>query len=82
MADSAHINKHFEGKKTKFNEDGTEQASISQENIKTVNSSKFSYQANIPTHNVKNIHPSWAAKKEQKGIQEFAGKKIVFDDTD
>ena len=30
-----------------------------------------------------NLHPSWAAKKDQqKGIQQFKGKKIVFGDDD
>ena len=27
-----------------------------------------------------NLHPSWAAKRKQTGISEFAGKKIKFDD--
>ena len=26
------------------------------------------------------LHPSWAAKKQNQGIQKFEGKKVVFDD--
>ena len=33
-------------------------------------------------HKPSNLHPSWAAKKEQKGIQQFSGKKTVFGEDD
>lgn len=81
LANSAHINKNFEGKKTKFNEDGIVQKSIPYEQNRP-NKSSNAYVNDSKQENVKNIHPSWAAKKEQKGIQQFAGKKTVFGDVD
>ena len=63
----------FKGKKTKFDSDGN-----------SFNNSKktFSEKKNMRNDSAnKNLHPSWAAKKDQKKIQisSFQGKKITFD---
>ena len=81
LANSAHINKNFEGKKIKFNEDGIEQKHSPCEQNRPNNSSNAHIHGN-KLENIKTLHPSWAAKKEQKGIQQFTGKKTVFEDVD
>ena len=76
MADSAHINIQMKGNKITFDENGRES---------TRNFTKKSIQQNTVSNEVRksdNLHPSWAAKKEQKGIQQFSGKKTVFGDVD
>ena len=76
IADSAHINIQMKGNKITFDENGRES---------TRNFTKKSIQQNTLSNEVRksdNLHPSWAAKKEQKGIQQFSGKKTVFGDDD
>jgi len=65
----------FEGKKIKFGDDGG-----------SVNASKTAYvspvvKATPSAAPAEKIHPSWAAKQNQKSsIQAFQGKKVVFGD--
>ena len=76
MADSAHINIQMKGNIITFDENGRES---------TRNFTKKPVKQNTLSNEVRksdNLHPSWAAKKEQKGIQQFSGKKTVFGDDD
>ena len=69
------------GKKIKFNDDGVEQIPVLQ-NQNKINKTPISSQINSIANKVPNLHPSWAAKNEQKGLKEFIGKKTVFKDDD
>jgi len=76
MADSAHININAKMNKITFDDNGeTASKSFPKTN------SQHTKHIDKGLKN-ENIHPSWAAKKDQKGIQQFSGKKTVFGDDD
>merc|ERR1712038_1799108 len=76
MADSAHININAKMNKITFDDNGeTASKSFPKTN------SQHTKHTDKGLKN-ENIHPSWAAKKDQKGIQQFSGKKTVFGDDD
>ena len=76
MADSANINIHTKGNKITFDDNGGE---VTRSVLNTGSQQNRNSNQGLKKDN---LHPSWAAKKEQKGIQQFSGKKIVFGDDD
>ena len=76
MADSAHININAKTNKITFDDNGE----TTSKNFPKTNSQHTKHTDNRQKN--ENIHPSWAAKKDQKGIQQFSGKKTVFGDDD
>merc|ERR1712129_343500 len=65
----------FEGKKIKFGDDGGSVNSYKPVNIPPV------VKAPVNAAPAEKLHPSWAAKQNQKtSIQAFQGKKVVFGD--
>ena len=77
IADSAHININLKGNKIKFDDNGKQEVKNYHKNEHTI---QIKHSEDL--HKPSNLHPSWAAKKEQKGIQQFSGKKTVFGEDD
>ena len=73
----------FQGKKIKFDDDdegGARKILSAPREVRPQVAPRPSSQGSAESSN---LHPSWAARKEQhKGIQAFQGKKIVFNNDD
>ena len=65
----------FSGKKIKFGDDDQAVTTAAKPSPKPIMAA-----AAPPPKADPSLHPSWAAKKQQQGIQKFEGKKMVFDD--
>ncbi|XP_055607995.1 uncharacterized protein LOC129755497 [Uranotaenia lowii] len=69
----------FAGKKINFESNESDAACFPKQSATVEPFKVKSKSINDTDSRLEDLHPSWAAKQKQKGLQPFKGKKIVFD---